>query len=228
MNELITAELIENTYLFCLKRVSDTEAAKDLSQDILCAALNAADKAHGIRDFYAWYWRMARNKYADYIRRKKDPALPLESAAGAVSDHFDPTETLITSEELSALNYSLSRLAAVQREMVIRFYLKEQTVERIAHELDIPAGTVKYRLSEARKNIKERLDNMNTYGKSSYAPAEVVFLCGYSADKAARVMQNNIARQAIVMCRREPMGVNDIADEIGVAPVYLEPVLRQM
>lgn len=228
MNELITAELIENTYLFCLKRVSDTETAKDLSQDILCAALSAIGRERSIKDFYAWYWRMARNKYADYIRRQMNPALPLESAAGAVSDHFDPVETLITSEEPSALNYSLSRLAAVQREIVIRFYLKEQTVEQIARELDIPAGTVKYRLSEARKNIKERLDDMNTYGKSSYAPAEVVYFCGYSAGKASSVMQNNIARQAMVICRREPMGVNDIADEIGVAPVYLEPVLRQM
>ncbi len=228
MNELITAELIENTYLFCLKRVSDTEAAKDLSQDILCAALGAAGRGRGIKDFYAWYWRMARNKYADYIRRKKNPALPLESVEGAVSDHFDPAKTLITSEELSALNYSLSRLAAVQRELVIRYYLKEQTVEQIARELDIPAGTVKYRLSEARKNIKERLDDMNTYGKSSYAPAEVVYFCGYSAGEAARVMHNNIAQQAMIMCRYEPMGVNDIADEIGVAPVYLEPVLRQM
>ena len=39
MNEYIADELIESTYLFCFKRVSDPEAAKDLSQDILCEAL---------------------------------------------------------------------------------------------------------------------------------------------------------------------------------------------
>ncbi len=34
MNEYIQDELIENTYLFCAKRISDSEAAKDLAQDI--------------------------------------------------------------------------------------------------------------------------------------------------------------------------------------------------
>ena len=34
MKEFITNELIEATYLFCIKRISDTETAKDLSQDI--------------------------------------------------------------------------------------------------------------------------------------------------------------------------------------------------
>ena len=159
---------------------------------------------------------------------KKDPSLPLDYAGGVVSDFFDPTETLIADEELSALNYSLSQLAAVQRELVIRFYLKEQTVEQIARELHIPAGTVKYRLFEARKNIKERLDNMNNYGKSSYAPADVTWFCGFSCMEAFKTMQNNIARQAMVICRSEPMDINSIADEIGVAPVYLEPVLEKM
>ncbi len=101
-------------------------------------------------------------------------------------------------------------------------------MEQISHELDIPSGTVKYRLFEARKNIKERLDNMNNYGKSSYAPADVYFFFGFSAMEASKVMRNNIAQQAMVMCRNEAAGINEIADEIGVAPVYLEPVLERM
>ncbi len=67
MNEHITAELIENTYLFCVKRVSDSEAAKDLAQDILYEALRAGADGKEFVSFYSWYWRMARNKYADYI-----------------------------------------------------------------------------------------------------------------------------------------------------------------
>ncbi len=228
MNDPISSELIENTYLFCIKRVSDSEAAKDLAHDILCAALTTVEKGKAIKNFHGWYWRMARNKYADYIRRKKDPTLPLDCAGGVVSVFSDPSETLIAEEELSALNYSLSRLAAVQRELVIRFYLKEQTVEQIARELGVPAGTVKYRLSETRKNIKERLDNMNNYGKSSYAPADVNWFCGFSCMEASKTMQNNIAQQAMVICRSEAMDINNIADEIGVAPVYLEPVLEKM
>lgn len=35
MNEFITNELIEATYLFCVKRISDTEAARDQPQDFI-------------------------------------------------------------------------------------------------------------------------------------------------------------------------------------------------
>ena len=67
MNEFITNELIEATYLFCVKRISDTEAAKDLSQDILYEALRVVASGKEFVSFYSWYWKMARNKYADYI-----------------------------------------------------------------------------------------------------------------------------------------------------------------
>jgi len=228
MNKLITDELIENTYLFCMKRVSDSEAARDLSHDILCAALSALGRGKNISDFHGWYWRMARNKYADYVCRRKDRTLPLESAGGAAVCFPDLAERLITREDMSELNFALSRLAATQRELVIRFYLKEQSVSRIASELDLPEGTVKYRLFDARKNIKERFDHMNNYGKSSYAPAHVDWFFGYSVWKAGEAMQSNIAPQVLVICRSKAVSINEIADEIGVAPVYLEPVLEKM
>ena len=66
MNEFITNELIESTYLFCIKRISDTEVAKDLSQDILYEALRVIASGKEFVSFYSWYWKMARNKYAGY------------------------------------------------------------------------------------------------------------------------------------------------------------------
>ncbi len=228
MNDLISGELIENTYLFCLKRVSDTEEARDLSQDILCAALAAIAEGKSFQDFYAWYWRMARNKYADYARLRKNASVPLECAGGAVSESPEPLDRLIAEEEISLLNFSLSRLAATQRELIVRFYLKEQTAEQISRQLGIPLGTVKRRLFDARKNVKERLVNMSNCGKSAYAPADVNWFFGFNAHDASVIMQNKIAQQAMVICRGEPVTLNAIADEIGVAPVYLEQVLEQM
>jgi len=62
MNKLITDELIENTYLFCMKRGSDSEAARDLSHDILCAALSALGKGKTFPIFMAGtgVWREIR------------------------------------------------------------------------------------------------------------------------------------------------------------------------
>ena len=161
MNEYIQDELIENTYLFCAKRISDSEEAGDLAQDILYEALRVIATGKTFVSFYSWYWRMARNKYADYVAHKQNLALPIEMVGGVAVQDPKPLERLIDAEELSFLNYSLSRLTSMYREMMIRFYLKEQSVAKIARELDIPEGTVKRRLFDAKNTLKERFETMN-------------------------------------------------------------------
>lgn len=229
MNEYINGELIENTYLFCVKRIADSEAAKDLAQDILYEAVRALSGRREITAFYSWYWKMARNKYADYIRHKHSPDLPIESAGGIAADVPAPIEKLIAAEDISALNYSLSRLASSYREIMIRFYLREQPVQSIADDLKIPVGTVKRRLFDARKKLKERFDNMNNIGTSAYAPAQVDWFWGGSMSRASKLMgSSKIVPQIMVICRMEQKSVNDIADEMGIAPVYLEDILEKM
>ncbi len=229
MNEYITNELIEATYLFCVKRISDTEAAKDLSQDILYEALRVIASGKEFVSFYSWYWKMARNKYADYISSKQNSTLPIEMAGGMAAENPQPIESIIGAEDISQLNFALSRLASIYREIIIRFYLKEQTVRQIANELDIPEGTVKRRLFDAKKNLKERFENMNNIGKTAYAPADVNWFGGYSARKAFLLMESSkICPQVMVICRSEAKTVNEIADEMGVAPLYLEEIIEKM
>ncbi len=229
MNEFITNELIEATYLFCVKRISDTEAAKDLSQDILYEALRVIASGKEFVSFYSWYWKMARNKYADYISSKQNSTLPIEMAGGMAAEHPQPIENLIATEGISQLNFALSRLASIYREIIIRFYLKEQTVRQIANELCIPEGTVKRRLFDAKKDLKERFENMNNIGKTAYAPADVSWFCGFSAMNAIFVMDSSkICPQVMVICRSEAKTVNEIADEMGVAPLYLEDMIEKM
>lgn len=229
MSEYIDNQLIENTYLFCVRRIADSEEAKDLAQDILLEALRVIASGKEFFNFYSWYWRMAHNKYANYIAHKKNRMLPLEVAGGIVENSSQPIDKIIDDEQISYLNYSLSRLASYQREMIIRFYLKEQSIKQISDELQIPIGTVKRRLFDAKKTVKERFEHMKNIGISSYAPAEVDWFWGYSCREASEVLDNNkIAQQVCVLCGAKSKSMNEIADEMGVAPIYLEPILEQM
>ncbi len=229
MEQWITDELIENTYLFCVKRIADSEAAKDLSQDILYEAIRAIASGKHFNSFYSWYWRMARNKYADYAATKSTRPQPLESAIGCISDDTEPIENIIAEEEISKLNFSLSRLASIHREIVICYYLREQTIPQIAKALGIPEGTVKRRLFDAKRELKGRMEMMNTIGKTAYAPAEVDWFWGMSANHAALLMDSSkMYPQIMVICRNTARSVNEIADEMGIAPVYLEEALQKM
>lgn len=229
MGEYIDNQLIENTYLFCVKRIADSDAAKDLAQDILLEALRVIERGKEFSNFYAWFWRMARNKYANYVEYKKNPMLPLEVAGGVAANSLQPIEKIINEEQVLHLNYSLSRLASYHREIIIRYYLKEQSIKQISDELNIPIGTVKRRLFDAKKNVKERFDNMNNIGTSAYAPADVDWFWGYSCKEPSKVLDSQkIAQQICVICGHKEKNINEIADEMGVAPVYLESIIEQM
>ena len=171
--EALNEALIEKTYLFCYKRISDVEEARDLAQDILCAALKEMRRGVRIRSFYSWYWQLACNRCADWFAHRRNPALPIEAAEGVAAAESSALDVIISDEDRTRLRFALSRLAASQREIMIRFYLKEESVAKIARELGIPAGTVKRRLYDARTSLKERYEKMNTIGKTAYAPAEV-------------------------------------------------------
>ena len=66
---------------------------------------------------------------------------------------------------------------------------------------------------------------MNHIGKTAYAPVDVSWFWGYSAMKASLLMNSSkICPQIMVICREEAKTVNEIADEMGIAPVYLEEI----
>lgn len=229
MRTHITEDLVESTYLFCVKRVSDSESAKDLAQDILCEAIKAEREGREFVSFYSWYWKMARNKYADLIRHRQSRCLPIETAFGIAADIPLPVENIVAREDMAALRFALSRLSHAYREIIVRFYLRGEPVKNIAASLGIPEGTVKRRLSDGRKRLREGLDNMKNIGISAYAPAQVDWFWGYGAMNASLLMSSSkIVPQVMVICRAEPKTVNEIADELGVAPVYLEEYLEKM
>lgn len=230
MENYITNELIERTYLFCAKRISDSEAAKDLSQDILLTAMQNISMGRQFVSFNSWYWRMARNKYADLIKvRQISRELPLDEVLDMRDMSPQPIDAMISREQLSKLNFSLSRLAKIYREIIIRYYLKEQPIKQIAQELDIPVGTVKRRLFDAKAQLRERMEDMNNTGRTAYAPAKTDYHYAYNSSFARYVMNSSkICPQVMVLCRSEAKTLNELSDELGVAPVFLEEFLDNM
>ena len=230
MENYITNELIESTYLFCAKRISDSEAAKVLSQDILLTAIQNINAGKSFVSFNSWYWKMAHNKYADLVEaRRKKRELPLDEAYDICDMSVQPLDAMISREQRSKLNYSLSRLAEIYREIIIRYYLKEQPIKQISDELDIPVGTVKWRLFDAKTQLRERMENMNNTGRTAYALSKTNYECSYNSNFAVKVINSTkICPQVMVICRSEAKTLNDISDELGVAPVFMEEFLNNM
>ena len=123
---LLDEKLLLATWKWCMSRVSSSIDADDLTQDILLHALTAIRKGRAPDHFYPWYWALAHNRYCAFLKKKQFGAESLEDmneggmvAVGAVHE-----ENYFTEDEVSKLNYVISRLSSTQRELVIRYYLK--------------------------------------------------------------------------------------------------------
>lgn len=235
---LFDGELMEATFLWCYRHVSNTHDAEDLSQEILLEAIISYRKACGKGEppaaFYPWFWGIAKNRLRLFYRARKKQAVLLGETMGNLSDsepcYFDLCdidEALIAEEERARLTFELSLLSRIQRECVVLYYLQNRSVKEIARILGIPEGTVKSRLFDARKNVKkgmeEPMENNETKNKRlSYAPAELN-MCGSNGIPSHwHFLQDTMVKQILVACAYEGKTVREISETIGVAPVYFE------
>jgi len=229
--DYINEELIEKTYLYAYNKLHSQTEAEDLSQDILTEALTALHRGVRVGAFYPWFWALAHNRWCAYLsRRNRTPyTVSLEGGqvVGAADTALPLDEELMLHEEISELNFAVSRLSREHREAVVMYYLRGMKIADIARVLGIPEGTVKRRLFDAKQNIRKGIENMpNNTGRSAYAPAEFNKWGGYGAPTHWNAISDPILDQIFVVCRSGPKSVVEIADEVGVAPVYLEKIME--
>lgn len=64
----------------------------------------------------------------------------------------------------------MAYLSKLQRRSVIAFYYKNKKLNAIADKLDLPLGTVKWHLFEAKKDLKKGMDTMRHISGLTFDP----------------------------------------------------------
>ncbi|MDE6853144.1 MAG: RNA polymerase sigma factor [Lachnospiraceae bacterium] len=220
----ITEELIEQTYQFCYKRLSNPDDARDLAQDILCEALQAVASGRNIIHFQGWFWQMARNRYAVMLNRRNhkpteyliDDYLDL-----LVSESEETIDDLIMEEELSRMHAVIAKMAAIHRDILVEYYIREHPIKIIAENLDIPEGTVKRRLFDAKHAVKKEMLKMPRVTELSYIPHELELWTSAGWD-GIEVFRDLLGRQILASCYQQGRSIPELSETIQVASVYLE------
>ena len=137
----------------------DPDAALDVVQE---SWIGIVKGLHGLRDpasFPAWALRIVANKARDAIRREQSRRWMSYEAA---TESSETQEAVGSSQgltgDLHRIREGLAELAPAQRTILRRHYLDGVSVAEIAAELDVPPGTVKSRLYNARKELRRRLE----------------------------------------------------------------------
>ncbi|MBQ4054746.1 MAG: RNA polymerase sigma factor, partial [Clostridia bacterium] len=151
--------------------------------------------------------------------------IPVDELKEIIADPDSLFDEEDNSDSVSRLQSEIAYLSKLQRKIVIAYYFENKKQAEIAKALDIPLGTVKWHLFEAKKELKRGMDSMRKTSELKFNPIKFdsVGVCGSVGSKNSDEFFRSVLSQNICYCvRNEAKSVNEIADDIGVSPVYVE------
>jgi RNA polymerase sigma-70 factor, ECF subfamily len=147
---------IANLRRFALRLTRNANDAEDLVQGTLLRALEKKDYFETDTNLFSWASKIMFNLFASQYRRKKrfetqyDPVPYIEQVSVGPSQE--------TSADLSRVRDSMKLLSKEHREMLILICIRGLRYEEVSEMLQIPVGTVRSRLSRARKQLQDLLE----------------------------------------------------------------------
>ncbi len=137
-------------YKWCFLMTENGDASQELVQE---AFLRAIDHYEGIKDLSfeqkrAWLYRTIKNAYIDQCRKMKRETLTEEvPECMSFFDRYSETELIQV----------INALPGLEGKIITMKYINGFTSGQIGKILNIPSGTVRSKLAEARKHLKENM-----------------------------------------------------------------------
>ena len=226
--EKITIEYLKPIYGFALKRCANLHDAEDLSQEISLKIYRSLLLHNDIDSVSNFIWTVAHNALANYYRGKDASGIgiPIDNFSDILPSDEDVESNIIKSETEKKLHLEIAYLSKLQREIVIAFYYENKKQSEIAKQLGIPVGTVKWHLFEAKKDLQKGLDNMRNSSELKFNPIKFE-LCGTNGSVGTKGGNDNFFRSSLsqniaYLVWKDAKTINEIADALGVSPVYVE------
>jgi RNA polymerase sigma-70 factor (ECF subfamily) len=152
-------------YNLVYKYVSNSETARDLSQEIFIKAYRALPHFKRQSAFYSWLYRIAINLCIDFIRQqKRGQTLSFEDLATGGNDEvvFNDINPLppdqVEARELGRIiGKAVQQLPPKQQRVFNLRYHGGLQLKEIAAELDRSEGTIKAHLHHAHKRLQALL-----------------------------------------------------------------------
>jgi RNA polymerase sigma factor (sigma-70 family) len=140
-----------------LARLKDFHEAQDVAQQVFIEAFERIGSLKQPARLGAWLRSIAIHRSIDQLRCRREPAGKEADEAIAQQRHRQGQRQ---SDLREVVLSALERLTKPQRETVMLFYINGYTAAEVAAIQEVPLGTVKGRLHDARERLKEEMVHM--------------------------------------------------------------------
>jgi RNA polymerase sigma-70 factor (ECF subfamily) len=144
--EMLVCRWQKRLWKYAYNMTGDTEAAWDVTQESWLGIIKGVRKLHDPARFRSWAYRTVTNKVNDWIRKKKKMN---KVGLDEVQNHQHKDEKDAGLKEL------LEKMDMKKSVVLNLYYFEKLSVPEISIALRIPNGTVKSRLHNARRELKE-------------------------------------------------------------------------
>ena len=155
-------------YKYCYYLAGNPQEANDLFQETWLKVIDRIESYNMEYTFKTWLLSIASNAYKDHYRKKMQWSKKIRSffTNESMTLEFekivseDPLieDNLINQESLHALRVAVHRLKWHYRAVIILYYFEEQSIQDIGNILNIPNGTVKSRLNQGKKLLRNLVE----------------------------------------------------------------------
>jgi len=163
--ETLVTKYEKKVFSISFRMLSDREEAMDASQEVFIKVFKALSGFKSESKFSTWLYRITTNVCLDLLRKRKDNSAISFDAEFETEDgemRLDPVdrtpgvEETIEREELKRLvSEAVMKLPEIHRTMIILRDFNDLSYSEIASAIDCPEGTIKSRISRARKALKD-------------------------------------------------------------------------
>ena len=228
-DELIV-QYLPKIYGFAMKKAFSYQEAEELSSDIVAEVYLSMLSAKEIVNIDGYVWRISEHVYSKFVSSKK-------KREGVSIDGMDiPDDTSVWDDdvdsELDLLRREIAFLTQTRRKIVYSFYYENKTISTITKEMGIPEGTIKWHLNKAKNDLKEGFIMERKIGKLGIKPIEAIGF-SHSGNPGSNggtehYLGNKLNLNIVYSVYHTPKTLTEIAEELGVTPVYIEDTVAEL
>ncbi len=222
-DNFITAYL-PKLYGFAINKAFSYAEAEELCADIVAEVYASLRKTDDVVNVEGYIWRISEHAYAKFVSRKKRHEGV--SIDGMTLPFYNEDTRLETEEEMALLRREIAFLTQKRRQIVFWFYYENRSVADIAYTLGMPEGTVKWHLNKARHDLKEGFSMKRQIGTLGLSPYQAGGF-GHNGQPGKNggpeyYLNDKLNLNIVYSVYFEPKNATEIAEELGVTPVFLE------
>lgn len=146
-------------YGLCLHLCQNRADADDLYQETWLKVMKNLDRFDEVREFEPWLTKICVNTWRNVLRRMMRSPVKDQFSSAEEKELFLASIPAAEQQDYQDLYEAVKRLPDKLRMTIILYYFEGMDIRATARVLDIPEGTVKSRLSQAKKRLKGALSD---------------------------------------------------------------------